>query len=438
MAANAVYIRDFRKEIPGELSEDKLTWVFPEIKSINAHGKNTTWIVCVKLFESGIENVFLPILDEYFDNKPLASNLRGWIKVDSRVGKGVIKKSVPTIVNSGKNLGKASATNVFCQSLRDALSMYNKQVKKSALTGTNGVVRYPPMLAQVLNKQKNLIIDDKNPLWLQDKFDGVRAIVTLDNDVALMYSRGCMTYSGFDYIKDELFPILKDYWGAGRQLYLDGEIYKHGAKLQDISGHARRESQPTDTKYNYMLFDCFIANEPELNQVKRDMIREEISQRYQLDYSIIVPSKIFYNRDDINEYYKERIAAGYEGVMARKNTPYVFSYNARHSNTLLKIKPTHDAEYTIVRWTTGDKGKAADALMIVCKTEGGIEFPVTPAMELPERITLAKKMQSVEPNMKTHFENHWLGQPLIVYYDDLSRDNVPQRARTKMEIRTWE
>jgi hypothetical protein len=67
-----------------------------------------------------------------------------------------------------------------------------------------------------------------------------------------------------------------------------------------------------------------------------------------------------------------------------------------------------------------------------------VKFPVTPAMELPERIILAKKMAIIEENGKTHFENNYLGKMLIVYFDEKSIDGLPQRARTKMEIRTWD
>jgi hypothetical protein len=99
------------------------------------------------------------------------------------------------------------------------------------------------------------------------------------------------------------------------------------------------------------------------------------------------------------------------------------------------MKKTYDREYEISGWTTGVKGKAALALMIICRS-GDKTFPVTPAMELEERNALAKKMKTVESNGKTHFENHWLGRPLIVYFDDYSKDNLPQRARTKMEIKS--
>jgi hypothetical protein len=102
------------------------------------------------------------------------------------------------------------------------------------------------------------------------------------------------------------------------------------------------------------------------------------------------------------------------------------------------MKPDFDGEYEIIGWTTGRRGKAADAVMINCKTAAGKEFAVTPAMTLEMRRALARKMSEVEPNGKTHFINHWLGRPLIVTFDELSKDDVPQRARTKMVIRTWD
>jgi hypothetical protein len=78
--------------------------------------------------------------------------------------------------------------------------------------------------------------------------------------------------------------------------------------------------------------------------------------------------------------------------------------------------------------------------MIVCSmpNDPNRRFPVTPAMELPDRIALAKKMALVEDNGKTHFENNYLGRMLIVYFDEKSVDGLPQRARTKMEVRTWD
>ena len=56
-------------------------------------------------------------------------------------------------------------------------------------------------------------------------------------------------------------------------------------------------------------------------------------------------------------------------------------------------KAEFDDELVISGWETGRKGKAAGAFMVKCLAANGVEFPVTPAMELPIRIEMAKKMK---------------------------------------------
>jgi hypothetical protein len=257
----------------------------------------------------------------------------------------------------------------------------------------------------------------------------------VDAPVAIMYSRRKLLYPGFEYVKQELTPALVGYWKAGRKLYLDGEIYKHGVALQDISGLARRESRPGDVLVNYMVYDCFVANEPELDFAARMEILHEIFENNKYVYSVPVETFRANDLDDIKKYYKGFIKDGYEGAMVRTNDPYKYSYNEHHCKYLLKMKETLDTEMEIVDWETGEKGKAASALMIICQTPSGIKFPCTPSMEIPDRIALAKLMAVAEPNGKTHFENQWKGRKIIIYFDEYSKDKVPQRARTKMELR---
>jgi hypothetical protein len=108
------------------------------------------------------------------------------------------------------------------------------------------------------------------------------------------------------------------------------------------------------------------------------------------------------------------------------------------------MKETHDGEYKIIGWETGSRGKAANSLMIVCETKGGKRFNCTPALPIEEREALAAKMSTfdssdqISSDQKNYFERHYLNKMLIVYYDEKSKDDVPQRARTKMEIRNWD
>lgn len=435
MAANAIYIKNYKTEIPGMLCDHEI-WRFPKIRSVNALGRETEWAIYVKLIKG--PNNFVKILDEYFLNNAMDNEIQGWIKVDSGVVGGKVKKSEHTIVKNGKNIGKISETNVFCQSLRDAFSVYNKQLKKS--TNSENTNRYPPMLSQVLKDQKtSLKIDANHKVYVQRKYNGVRTVTFMESDKVLMYSRRKLLYPGFPYIKNELKKVLHEYWKDNRQLYLDGEIYKHGVALQDISGQARKDSdEAIGEQYDYMIYDCFIANEPNLKYEERKKILDHIFVNHNFIFAKKVETFEVSSMQDIDDYYKDFVNNQFEGAMVRLNETYRYSYNEYHSKYLLKIKPVYDIELEICNWTTGDKGKAADAIMIICKTSDNKIFPVTPAMELIDRISLAKKMITIEENGKTHFENHWKGKKIIITYDELSKDKVPQRARTKLQIRTWD
>lgn len=465
MTSTNTFIRDYRKEIPGSLSDDRLTWSFPMVESVNTNGKKMFWKIYVRCIDSTIKesDQFIPINDAFFDSKPMAANLKGWINVDSGLVGMKVRKTIPTVIHKGLNSDKTNATNVFTQALRDAYGQYNKHAKK-AFSGTTVATEaktdkpvestqttefLPPMLAQILKDQKvKPKISPEHPLYVQRKYNGVRTVTTLQVDTkddittytVVMYSRRKNLYPGFEYIKAELLPVLKEYWLTGQKLYLDGEIYKHGAALQDISGQARRddkEKEESTEKYDYMIYDCFDANKPELIYSERKDILDAVFGSHNLTYAKYVETFECTTYEEIDAHYNDFLKEGFEGAMVRLDAKYNWSYNERHSKVLLKMKPTYDAEFEVVGMSAEGKGKAAGCLMIICKTTMGKQFPVTPAMELIDRKALAEKMKVVEPNGKTHFDNHWLGKPLIVYYDELSKDKLPQRARTKLEIRTW-
>lgn len=431
MASVSLTIRDYTK-LPGEYDPTTFTWLFPLITTKNSHGKNITWRVFVRAIQG---DEFIDMLPE-LQNMP--STVHGWISVASGVSGGVTRAVTPTIVTIGKNLGKKSATNPVCQAMRDALSLHNKQLKKYTDTYDGDVApvakRYPPMLAQVYSQQLELPTEK---IYLQRKYNGVRAVACLEMKDGVpqvsMYSRTKGTYPGLDYIKAELLPVLT----LHPTYCLDGEIYKHGAKLQDISGQARRGGEYTDAdKLNYFVYDMFDSSDMSLPYHQRKQLLDAL----RLGPWVRCVETEYIEPANIDQYYRRYLLEGYEGAMVRiADKPYQPSDNGRHSKFLLKIKETLDHEYRVVDWTTGDKGKAAGALMIICEVIGSngepIRFPVTPAMTLDERNALAALMPTIENDSRTHFENHYKDKEIIVYYDEISRDGVPQRARTKLEKR---
>ncbi len=445
MSSTATTIRTI-DQVPGKIV-DGITWEFPAIIGTNAHGKKTIWKIIVRAVketggppDSQTKFEFQTITSDMLDNRKLPGSIFGYIDVESGLIGGKIKETVPTIVKVGKNLRKANETNTFRQALRDALGKYNKQLRTASATAPTedgSFVPLLPMLAKVYEPDKMNINFDKS--FLQRKYNGVRAIATLVNvkgtDEVVMYSRTGKIYPGFLPHKEELLPILKKFLvEKGQNLYLDGEIYKHGMALQTLSGNARKGDDKIPV--SYMVYDCFCnkGDEKALTFPQRfEIIKQIFTAKF--TWCQLVETVPAVSRENVDKFYKQALLDGYEGAMLRRDEPYRHSVNGYHSTNILKIKSTLDEEFEIVGWTTGTMGKAAGAFMVVCKTPDGIEFTVTPALEISERMNLAEQMSEVGPDLKTHFEAEYLGKMLTVYFAEYSKEKVPQQARTSMELR---
>lgn len=457
MAGKAVTIRDY-KSLPGGLL-NATTWSFPTVKSVNSHSRATEWTLLVRCLAPGnetkqgaeLEAAFLPLEPE-LANAP--SPNYGWMIVHSGVVGGKIRDTVPTIVYSGKNLKASHATNPVCQAMRDALGMYNKQCRKVATEvvaeaqADGSGDRYPPMLAQVIKWDK---IDWDKPVYCQRKFNGVRVVSCIERGEVVMYSRSKIAYPGFAEIKAELLQAMIEYPGV----FLDGEAYKHGTPLNEISGKARGGTTD-ELEVNYMVYDCFMPSRPDMKYSERLVLLTEILRT--MDNTLVKPVETLTPTTEAQAWqmYKQFRDEGYEGAMIRLDEPYRYSYNGHHCTQLLKIKPTYDDEYEIVGWLVGKKGKAAKALMLRC-TIGDVPrrnivneaepvdprkidpkdrvFDVTPMGTIEDRIRLAEQMAQIQPSTKTFFEENWLGKKITIYFAELSPYGVPQQGRTKMEMR---
>lgn len=470
MSSTSVVIRDFLNQIPGSLSRDKLRWEFPIIKSRNAHGRETFWRALVAVVDG--DGAPIKIRDEFFDSSfdfdMVAPGLRGEIRIEAGVVGGKIRAVKPTYILTGKNLGKKSQTNIWTQALRHALTLHNQQKKKTVptvgadadtTTAEAGEVKecfqdvkklYPPMLAQSAADLPAALSKLAAPIAYQPKYNGLRVVIV----GACAYSRGLRPYPGLAHIKRDLRPLAAAVEAVvGEPCYFDGEIYAHGVPLQDINSAARREDAD-DSALRFMIFDIFSESLKDKPFAERWRVLQRAAGSLDKTPHIeLVPTHFVATADGatndvdtidiesavrkINMYYKRLLREGYEGVMIRANAPYRFSYNNYHSPNLLKLKPVLDHEFKIVGWKLGKMGKAANALMLICDSPGG-EFAVTPAIPIEEREALGAKMAEVEANGKTHFENHWLGKKIIVYFSEYSKAKIPLQPRTKMEIREWD
>lgn len=447
MASTSITIKNYLKDVPGKL--EKYRWEFPVINTTNRHGRNAYWHIYVGLIrpehdEDGLSEDQTTMLDETtldnFDEsqfiainqqwiKDVSTQLQSrtgpiyaWYKIDSAVTGGKIKQSAATIVNCGKNIGKANETNVLCQALRDAYGKYNKQLRKS-VAQVDIIQMYPPMLASTIEN-----INYSTPKYIQRKYNGTRAVAKYHDGSVYLYSRSCKMIVSCKHIRDELVPILQ----AHPKIYIDGEIYKHGMSLQDISGRTRKIKNFDDSMLSYMVYDCFDPDTPmnfaERNKLLSDMFAGVVTRAVSLVETLLINSA-----DEADKYYKQYLAEGYEGAILRENTPYEFSRNSYHSSSLIKLKPAHDGEYEMIGFTQAVKGKSLGALVLICRTAEGEEFNVQPAGEIQKNKDLYTKFSKGK-----YFEKTYKGKMLIVTYDEHTKSGVPSRARTYMQWRDME
>jgi ATP-dependent DNA ligase len=297
------------------------------------------------------------------------------------------------------------------------------------------------MLARIYSPQ---LWTEVTEAYIQPKYNGVRAIATItaaEGGQVIFYSRKGNLYPGLDYIGAELIDMLSAYWQEDRQLYLDGELFLPEMPLQMINSYARNSQKPGGMRPKYYIYDLFIANEPQLSYVGRKALLTEIFEDFlaEAQSSVLVNTYEIHNHEQAQTHYEAFLAAGFEGAIVRLNSVYSHSYNDYRSPALLKMKPTLDAEFEIVGYLAGAKGKTLGALIMVCKNEAGLVFNVTPALEIAERKRLFTKMAEIDPiNQKTYFENNYLGKKLIVEFAEWSIDRVPQQPRTSMVLREWD
>lgn len=440
MSSRSIHIANFREAvddgtIPGSFNGDNTVFEFPKVESVNSRGAKLVWIARVRLLDDGEPTSFDgPHGDVLIPQTELPEDLTGEITTESYQisAAGVRGKTraggKPTIVRSGKNLGKVNATNVATQALRDALGRYNAQVKRASRSDgaaaapvPNGVPapnapprseQPPPMLVKKIGETRDATLAPEvfaQGVTVQRKYNGVRLVAyddaSDDTNSICLYSRTKGNYPGFPHIRAELAfqldnpppvpeELLQPPPGCGEALepdeiarlqkiyaedhvHLDGEIYLHGKTLRWISGQARREDD--ESNLDLMVFDCFF---PSAKAANHDMASANRQKYLDLLFAAVAESdhpfahvkrvENFPVTDmEALEALRDRfLEEGYEGAIARKDCAgYRYSYNNYHSANLVKVKPKFDSEFEVVGYTEGEKGKDVGAVIWICKVD---------------------------------------------------------------------
>ena len=262
----------------------------------------------------------------------------------------------------------------------------------NVVTDSSGFAKH--MLAKQADKVKDSSIE-KVKIWaVSRKIDGVRCSFYWKDGEVKSASRGGGDYDPSTYQLRE-HPKLKELLEAHPDWVLDGELYKHGKSLQQISGAARLEKTAAGCDWlEYYLYDVMV---PDTTFAERGNILQEITETLELDFiperewgddelrMQIVPHVYVTGdnkKDQIMELHNQYVAEGWEGCVARDiSKPY--KYGGR-GQEMVKFKMYQDAEFEI---TGLSEGLRPEDMCFTLKTDDGIEFKAKPmgSRELKEQ-----------------------------------------------------
>lgn len=222
---------------------------------------------------------------------------------------------------------------------------------------TNGATK--PMLAKMAFAPTDLRF--RNLWYASYKIDGVRCTLRYDrvNKKILDASRGGKSFSNaIKHITEN--ESLKELFSINPDLVIDGELYLHGKPLQFINGLARTKYYDPNIHecLEFWIFDIvtdkiFYEREEMLNSYKEQL--SEIATR-NVDFDIMnyiqfVEHTLIKGYDNILGLHKEAVDSGYEGLILR-DPDKSYGFGTRDYR-MIKIKMFEDAEFTIIGKSNG-------------------------------------------------------------------------------------
>lgn len=495
---NQQEVLEFAKK--GEIEDGIL--VMPKLWSLAKTGKYHWWQIKIGLAYDhddtdpiGNEDDRIPVDQSDIERSPIDEGAVGFYWSEFAQDGGKVQDPTPVFVRSGKNIGRANATTPFTQAILDARTEYNKRVRKGNLEDKALLITHEqnptiedligmkhrgdtpwrifPMAVSDISKP-NIEKHLKYPCDIQPKYDGTLVVIVYHPDLPAQtlnivnsdttdntpttyeisidaYSRGGESVEGQDHLLVEAYSLLKNYPG----LHLVGEAYKEGFSLQDISGTARRQADGKTAKgsesiiLDLMVFDCFYIDKSGVNgnlwtQRKRLLQTVmESADRGNSPHIKLVPTQEVANSEERDAIYNGYIEDGMEGAVVRNlDSPYEVGLAKEiRSKWTFKMKPRPDAEWPVVGYKSGARGKAVGAVIwIFAESDDGVKertgkiIPLekrktfsadyTGGMGMESRYAIYRYLQETDDLKKLYY-----GKLMTITYFRLSNDGLPQQPK---------
>lgn len=299
-----------------------------------------------------------------------------------------------------KNVGRANETTAEEQAVLEARAEWEKKLARKyreEIPAEDDTLVNLPMLAKSFFEKGQpgvLTSHAKKAAWpvdVQIKFDGLRAKARRINGKVTLLPRSGQVSEAYD-----VRHVLEQLSWLPEGMELDGEIYVHGLKLQQIASLAKRWREESRVLV-YHVYDVPMCNAQRSApwRTRRDLLVGRVT-----DSANVVVVKVFRARtiDDVTNLAQDFRGDGYEGAIVRL-LDGVYECGFR-SASLLKVKEHMDDEFEVIGCEQG-VGKDVGTATFLCKTKEGKEFSARMKGTLAERQAFWKSRASYMGKMLT-------------------------------------
>lgn len=290
-------------------------------------------------------------------------------------------------------------------------------------TDSNGFKKH--MLAKQIDKVSEKALNAV-PFWYASrKIDGLRCSFYWDGKRIKSASRGGGDYDLAlkHFIENKKFI---KFFQNHPDYVLDGELYKHGKSLQQISGAARLEKNAYDCDWlQYYIYDIMIPNTPFIERIKLLInIAKELGIGFDPYHEFkegdlqvqIVPHVKVAGYDNMMKLHNKYVEEGFEGVVIR-DPKANYEFGSR-KNCMIKIKKYRDDCFKVIGIEPGLRG--AEDLVFILEAPNGSSFKAKP---LGDRATKQEYWDNFDKKYKGH-----IGECKFFYYSD---EGVPLQPAFK-------
>lgn len=352
---------------------------------------NPTYWEIIQLLERDNSRLYKEdVLSHYIDDEGLVKGLLycldnmitfgvADIPYSDTQGEGITPDEFYHLADQLKNrelTGNAARDAILSLSLQSTIDQWNDWYRRILIKD----LRCGVSLKTVNNVKKGTIpvftcmlahSGDNNPKKItgdcvvEYKYDGVRAIIIVENANATIYSRNGKLLSNFPHIEEAFSNKIFD------DLVFDGEVMSADFQTLMKQVHRKEGAQTEDAYFalfDFLPLDEFKTAKSSLPLIKRkELLKGFETSEYFKDCIVVTDYTVLNIEDDADKFKainNTAIEKGYEGIMVKPVNGY---YECKRSYGWLKMKPYIEVTLTVTDIEEGTGKNEGSTGALVCE-----------------------------------------------------------------------